>query len=180
MLWAILLITAFISIGSAENWDDLKAASDKVTSVSADFTQEKHMKILSRPLIAEGVFYFQAPSSLRLEYQRPVRSVLLLHKGKTKRFIQKDGDFIEDASANLQFMQRVLQEITHWLKGRFDENPDFSATLEPGWKIVLVPKSESLAISILIYEGEDSYTKLDFKNVVLNQPLEDSLFRKIG
>jgi outer membrane lipoprotein-sorting protein len=196
VLRAILLITIFVSIGWADTWETLKVAADKVTSVSADFTQEKHMKILSRPLISEGVFYFQAPGSLRLEYRHPVRSVLLLHQGKTTRFVRANGHFVTDASTNLQPMNQVLLEITHWLKGRFDSNPHFSATLKPGRMIVLVPRSASVATfvqrielipstrpgiikSVLIYESEDSYTVLDFKNVVLNRPLDDSLFRKI-
>jgi outer membrane lipoprotein-sorting protein len=190
------MITVFISIGWADTWEDLKAAADKVTSVSADFTQEKHMAILSRPLVSEGVFHFQAPGSLRLEYRRPVRSVLLLYQGKTTRFVQTNGEFIADASTNLQPINEVLQQIALWLKGHFDDNPVFSATLKPGRMIVLVPRSASAATfiqrielilsdhpgiikSVLIYEGEDSYTELDFKNVVLNRPLDDSLFRKI-
>ena len=30
--------------------------------------------------------------------------------------------------------------------------------------------------NVVIYEGEDSFTRLDFKNVILNQPLADTLF----
>ena len=154
------------------------------------------MKILARPLVSEGVLFFQAPDSLRWEYKHPVQSILLLHKGKTKRFVQKNGNLVEDASANLQSMQVVVQEITQWLNGRFDENPAFAARLEPGRKIVMVPRDESFAKlirrieillsdrpavikSVIIYENEDSFTKLDFKDVILNQKLDDDLFQEI-
>jgi outer membrane lipoprotein-sorting protein len=193
---AFILLTAFMCIGWADTWEDLKTAAGTVTSVRAGFTQEKHMKILARPLVSEGVLYFQAPDSLRWEYRHPVQSILLLHKGKTRRFVQKNGSLIEDASANLQSMQVVVQEITQWLNGRFDDNPAFAARLEPGRKIVMVPRDESFARlirrievslsdrpavikSVMIFESEDSYTKLEFKDVILNQKLDDALFREI-
>jgi len=145
LIRATFLLTAFLCIGWANSWEGLKTAAGRVTSIRAGFTQEKHMKILVRPLVSEGVLIFQGPNSLRWEYKRPVQSVLLLHNGKTKRFVKKSGSFVEDASANLQSMQVVVQEIIQWLNGRFNENPAFAAKLAPGRMIVLVPKDESCA-----------------------------------
>jgi len=192
----ILLLTAILCIGWADSWEGLKTAAGTVTSVQAGFTQEKHMKILARPLVSEGIFIFQGPDSLRWEYTHPIHSILLLHNGKTRRFVQKNGSLVEDASANLQSMQMVVQEITQWLNGRFDDNPAFAARLEPGRKIVMTPREESFARliqrieiflsdrpavikSVTIFEGQDSFTRLDFKDVILNQKLDDALFRKV-
>jgi outer membrane lipoprotein-sorting protein len=196
LIRALFLLTAFFCIGWADSWEELETAAGTVTSVRAGFTQEKHMKILVRPLVSEGILLFQGPDSLRWEYKHPVQSILLLHKGKTRRFVQKSGSLVEDASANLQSMQVVVQEITQWLSGRFDENPAFTAKLVPGRVIVLVPKDESFARliqrieihlsdrpaiikSVMIFESEDTFTKLDFKDVIINQKLDDALFRKV-
>ena len=154
------------------------------------------MKILARPLVSDGILLFQGPDSLRWEYKHPVQSILLMHNGKTRRFVQKNGNLVEDASANLQSMQVVVQEITQWLNGRFDDNPVFAARLAPGRKIVMVPREESFTRliqrieillsdrpavikSVKIFEGEDSYTKLEFKDVMLNQELDEAFFRKV-
>ncbi len=191
-----LLVATFMCLGWADSWEELKTAAGTVTSVRAGFTQEKHMKILARPLVSEGILLFQSPDSLRWEYRHPVQSILLLHNGQTRRFVQKNGSLVEDAAAKLQSMQVVVQEITQWLNGRFDDNPAFAARLEPGRKIVMTPRDESFARliqrievllsdrpavikSVMIFESEDSFTKLDFKDVVLNQKLEDALFRKV-
>ena len=196
LIIVLFLFAAFMCLGWADSWEELKTAAGTVTSVRAGFIQEKHMKILARPLVSKGILLFQAPDSLRWEYQQPVQSVLLLHNGKTRRFVQKNGSLVEDASANLQSMQVVVQEITQWLNGRFDDNPMFTARLEPGRKIVMVPREESFARliqrievllsdrpavikSVTIFESEDSFTKLDFKDVILNQKLDDALFRKV-
>ena len=196
LISAIFLLTAILCLGWADSWEELKTTAGTVTSVRAGFTQEKHMKILARPLVSEGILLFQGPDSLRWEYKHPVQSILLLHNGNTRRFVQKDGSLVEDASANLQSMQVVVQEITQWLNGRFDDNPAFAARLEPGRKIVMTPRDESFARliqrievllsdrpavikSVMIFESEDSFTKLDFKDVILNQKLDDTLFRKV-
>ena len=197
LIKALFLLTAFMCLGWADTWEGIKKTASTVTSVRAEFVQEKHMKILARPLVSKGIFYFQAPNSLRWEYRSPVQSILLMHDGRTKRYLKRNGAIIEDEGAHLQSMQVVLQDITQWLSGRFEENPAFSASLEPGRKIVLRPKEKSLATmiqrielilsdrpgiieAVMIYEGEKSYTRFEFKNTILNQPLQDSIFRKIS
>ncbi len=197
LIKVLFLLTAFLCLGWADTWEGIKKTASTVTSVRAEFVQEKHMEILARPLVSKGIFYFQAPNSLRWEYRSPVQSILLMHDGRTKRYLKRNGAIIEDEGAHLQSMQLVLQDITQWLSGRFEENPAFSASLEPGRKIVLRPKEKSLATviqrielilsdrpgiiaAVMIYEGENSYTRFEFKNAILNQPLQDSIFRKIS
>ena len=193
----LFLLTAFMCLGWADTWEGIQSAASTITSVRAEFVQEKHMEILAKPVVSKGVFYFQAPNSLRWEYRSPVQSILLMHDGRTKRYILKNGAITEDAGAHLQSMQVVLQDIAQWLNGRFKENPAFSVSLEPHRKIVLRPKEKGLAniiqrielilsdrpgiiAAVMIYEGEKSYTRFEFKNAILNQPLQDSIFRKIS
>ncbi len=192
----VLIAASCLTIGWADNWDQIKNAAGQVNTVRCDFIQEKHLKILANPLVSKGVLYFKVPGSLRWEYLFPIKSVLLMHNGKTKRFIMRKDDFIEDSGANLQAMGFVLKEITMWFNGRFDENPQFTATLKAGHKILLLPKEKSFSMmiqkielmlsskpgiikSVTIFESEDSYTKLVFKNSTLNDTIDDSMFRKI-
>ena len=191
-----LIAASCLTIGWADSWDQIKNAAGQVYTVRCDFIQEKHMKILANPLVSKGVLYFKVPGSLRWEYMSPVRSILLMYKGKTKRFIMRKDGFIEDSSANLQAMGFVLKEITMWLNGRFDENPQFAATLKAGHKILLLPKEKSFSMmiqkielilsdrpgtikSVIIYESDNSFTKLVFKKSILNDKIDDSMFRKI-
>jgi len=192
----LLIAGSCLTIGWADNWDQIKNAAGQVNTVRCDFIQEKHLKILASPLVSKGVLYFKVPGSLRWEYISPVRSILLMHNGKTKRFIMRKDDFIEDSSANLQAMGFVLKEITMWLNGRFDENPQFTAILKAGHKIVLLPKEKSFSLmiqkielmlsnrpgiikSVTIFENENSFTKLFFKKSILNGKIDDSMFRKL-
>jgi outer membrane lipoprotein-sorting protein len=192
---AVLIMSACLSIGWGGSWEELKSAAGPIKSISAEFVQEKHLKILARPLVSSGVFYYQAPASLRWEYRAPVRNILLMNNDRTERHVATAAGLVKEAGANLQAMQVVMEQITQWLDGRFDENPMFAANLEPGPKVVLVPKEKAFAKMIqrielvlsnragiidivTIYETDDSFTRLVFKNVVLNQPMDDSIFRK--
>jgi len=192
----MVLLSARLCFGWADTWDDLKAAAGTISSVTAKFVQEKHMKVLVRPLISEGLFFYQAPDSLRWEYQRPIKSILITHAGNTKKYIQKDGKLIADTAAATPAMQFVIDEISRWLKGRFDENPLFSASLGPDRRIVLTPNYKGLADmiqrielvlserpgimdSVRIYESENSYTLFKFTQVELNHPLDNKRFEEI-
>ena len=187
------IIAALLCLGWSDSWQGLKDTAKTVNTVKAGFVQEKHMKILARPLVSRGAFLFKAPDSLRWEYKEPVESVLVMHNGRIRRFVNKDGQWVEDAAAGLQSMQVVVQQITQWLNGRFDENPSFSATLETGPKIVMIPREKALARligrieielseqpavieSVTIFESMDSYTRLVFQNVTLNTRLDDAAF----
>ncbi len=192
---AAVLMAACLSIGWGSSWKELKSAAGPIKSIRAEFVQEKHMKILARPLVSSGVFYYQAPASLRWEYQAPVRNILLMNNDRTERYVATDTGLVKEAGVDLQAMQVVLEQIAQWLDGRFDENPMFAASLVPGPKIILVPKEKAFAKmiqrieivlskrpgiieTVTIYETDDSFTRLAFKNVVLNQPMDESIFRK--
>ena len=195
LLMLATVLVSFMFIGWSKDWDQLRKDAGQIKTISADFIQEKHLQILSRPLISKGVFYYEAPGSLRWEYQSPIRSILLMHEGRVTRYIWGENGFRKDSGLSLQAMQIVLQEITKWLGGHFDDNPDFTASLEPDRRIVLTPKKKAFSAiirnielilsdrpgvikSVTIYEGEKSFTRIIFKNVRVNEVLKETVFRE--
>jgi len=164
-------------------------------SVQAEFTQEKNLKILVRPLVSRGVFAFQAPQSLRWEYLRPVHSVLLLHEGRMQKLIERDGRFEPDNGAGVDAMRIILQDIGSWLDGRFTANPLFHVTRTGERTVVLIPKEQGMQAVIsrielqlgpeqgvmervTIFEGPDNFTRLTFTNAVLNRAIPVETFTK--
>lgn len=194
--WLIPLL-ALTCIGWADSWEQLKTSAGPVTSVQAEFIQKKHLPILARPLVSEGVFYYQAPRSLRWEYRSPLQSILTMHDGRIRRFVSTGAPgFSEEGGAGLEAMHVVMEEITQWLAGHFEDNPMFQAHLEPGKSIVLVPREGAMQKviqrivlglgpqpgvieSVTIYEGENAFTQLTFSNTVLNAKIEASRFQNI-
>jgi len=195
MRTAVAVAAAFLSLGWGSTWEEVRSAAAPIKAVQAEFVQEKHLKLLARPLVSTGMFVFKAPAFLRWEYRTPLRNVLLMTPEGTERWVGTDSGFVRDADANLQAMQVVLENITQWLEGRFDENAMFAARLESGPRITLTPRDKGFARMIerielvfadrpgvikevLIHEGEGSFTRLVFKDVALNPAIDDAVFRK--
>ena len=95
----VLIPLCMLLIGWADNWDQIRQQSEKISTISARFIQKKEMKILAKPLISEGRFYFNSPDSVRWEYMTPVRSILLLHRGDIHRYVKGEKGFIEDIAS---------------------------------------------------------------------------------
>ncbi len=172
---------------------DRRQPEAKLRSVQADFTQEKHLRILGRPLVSKGRFIFQAPDSLRWEYLEPFRSVLLMHQGQVRKFIRSGGRMVEETGMDLSPMRIVMTKIGAWLDGRFTENDTFSVRRMEDGRIRLVPKDQGmrriitaielvpgerpgLLRSVTIFEGADDTTSLSFSQARLNRPVDPRLF----
>jgi outer membrane lipoprotein-sorting protein len=173
----------------------IAAETTPLRSLQCDFIQEKHLKILARPLVSHGKLAFQTPQSLRWEYRDPLHSLLLMHNGKVEKFIERDGSFEQDNGMGVGSMQVILPEISHWLDGRFSENPLFTTTRTDERTIILTPKEPGLQAiisaielhlgeqagvmeSVTIFEGPDAFTRLTFSSIVLNRDIPESTFSK--
>ena len=198
-----LLLALFLLLpppsARADSWEAFREASSRITSIEAQFVQRKTLPILAKPFVSSGRFFYQPPGSLRWEYERPVRSVLLMYEGKVKRYLREKDAWREDASAAMPAMQTVLNEIVSWQQGRFDANPHFQASLleGPDPKVILVPKEASwkkmirqieltlsreqagVMKSVRVVEDERSFTELDFSQVRINRSLPASLFENV-
>jgi outer membrane lipoprotein-sorting protein len=191
-----ILMAMMVSVNAnATSMADIQKAAGSIRSISADFIQEKHMKILVKPLISKGIIRFQSPDALRFEYREPIQNILIMQNERVSRYIRKDDTFIRDNAAAMSAMTVVMDEISQWLKGNFNTSV-FDATIEnapaPG-KIILVPKDKSmthfiqdivLVLSeqpgvfkeVIIRESQDSYTRLRFDKVQLNKPITPDVF----
>jgi outer membrane lipoprotein-sorting protein len=203
-VYGILVLALLLALPAARparadwraSWESIQAAAQSVRAVEADFVQEKHLRILSRPLMAEGAFAYRAPGDLRWEYRTPVRSLLLSAGGRVQRFVERGGALTADESLGLAAVQVVVQDLTRWLTGRFDANPDFAATLAPGGAVRLTPRRPELAAviagielqlapqpgvieAVTILEDEGNFTRLLFTNVRLPDSLPDARFQQV-
>ncbi|MFH0975714.1 MAG: outer membrane lipoprotein carrier protein LolA [Spirochaetota bacterium] len=196
----IIILIIFLcfnaSVAYTDDWEEIGKVAKAIKTVSAKFTQEKHMKILVKPLVSEGRFFFSAPKSLRWEYVTPVKSILLSHNGRVKSYIEGRNGLTEDTRAKAQAMEIVMQEITSWLAGRFHDDPNFKATLSKGAvdRIILTPRdktfagiissielavsrTEGVVKSVKISESGDSYTLIKFSAIEHNKNIDERLYR---
>ncbi len=199
IICGIFLAAVFHGAHAADaGFEALRKNSAQIKTIQADFIQTKSMKILSKPLISEGRFYYAAPDSFRWEYLKPLKSIVINHKGLTKRYIYSGGKMVEDESGGAQGMKIILGEITSWMSGNFDQNPSFKATLKEGTYtqitltpvgqnmngmlqkvIITISKNDAAVKSVKIIESETSSTIIDFKNTQTNKSIPESIFQDI-
>lgn len=182
--------------GWTADWGQVQRDAQAIRSLQASFVQEKHLPILSRPLLSKGTLLYRAPDAIRWEYASPVPSVLILREGEVKRYLPGNGGLVEDRGPELASMGTVLKEVTAWFRGDFRQNPHFAVTFQPAPRprIFLKPRGEALAgllgavevvlsetpgviSSVRIDEGKGASTLYRFHRVQVNAPLEDRLFR---
>jgi outer membrane lipoprotein-sorting protein len=182
----------------ADGFAELRKDSARIKTLSADFVQKKTMKMLSKPLVSEGRFFFVAPDALRWEYCKPIRSVVISNKGITKRYIASGGKMVEDSTGGAQAMKIVLDEVAGWMSGRFDANPAFRASLQEGNPVVItlwpaeksmtgffekieiaVSKKDAQIKSVRIVESGSAETRIDFLRVAVNSKIDPSVFQDV-
>lgn len=196
LAWANPLICLlFAQLSWADSFATIENASRKVQSIDAEFTQTKHLKMLTRPLASEGRLYYRRPGEFRWEYTSPIRSVLIKNKQGTKRVTWRNGKFEPEAEAKLLPVQRVLDQLERWLRGDFGQDAVFEARLvnDAAPRVELKPRDPAMrqyiqlvtvvfsstpgvVDSIEIWEGPESVTKIKLKNVKLNLPLSANIF----
>ena len=196
--FGLFLVIISLTSAAADNFDQLRKDAANIKTIKARFVQKKSMKILSKPLISQGLFYYVAPDSFRWEYLKPLRSVVITYKDDTKRYIASGGKMIEDKTGGVQAMKIVLNEIAGWMSGKFDQNPSFAATLKEGayTEITLTPVGKSMAgmiekikitlskkdtavKSVKIIESANAFTQIDFSEVQINKVISDKTFQDV-
>jgi outer membrane lipoprotein-sorting protein len=194
----LLMLPAAAHAGWTENWESIRQAMSQVHSVSADFTQKKNLRILARPLVSEGKFYYRAPGDLRWEYSSPIKNILLVHGDKVAMYVWSKGGFTKDEGPQLEATRIVMEQIATWLNGNFHDNRAFIPKLKPGnpTRIVLVPARDYLAkfikqvtlrlsgtpgviSSIEILEPRGSSTVIEFSHISLNTKISDTTFERV-
>ena len=80
-------------VSTTQKTDDLAqiaARFSAVQTIHSRFTQEKHMALLTEPVVSEGVFSFEkSPARIRWEYQKPFKNGFILDGASTFRL--EDG-----------------------------------------------------------------------------------------
>jgi outer membrane lipoprotein carrier protein len=196
----VLVLLCSCPVVRGDDWEPLRNATASIKTLSADFVQEKHLKILVKPLVSRGRFRFAAPGSVRWEYLEPIRTATLVHRGRIQRFVfsKREGKFLQDMSATVEALRVVMEKLTGWMAGRFEQDDAFDAELSPGERplVTLKPKSKEMSrmierveiqfsdrpgvvSSVKIVESPDSSTLIRFENVAVNEEIDIRLFEEI-
>jgi outer membrane lipoprotein carrier protein len=194
LLLALVTLPCSSSAGQDRDWSRLRKAAENTRSLCAVFTQEKHLPILSAPLISRGRLFYGAPGSVRWEYMSPVKSVMLMNGDTAQVFQFSNGSWTEDFTGGVEVRHMVLSEIREWLKGRFDRAGTFTPSLSAGppMKVTLLPgrdlkdfltrielvfdSTPGVIRRVEIFEPGQGRTCIHFEDVRINTELPSGIF----
>ncbi len=169
-------------------------ASNKITTIQCDFTQEKNMSMLADKAISKGKFYFKKESKVRLEYLQPVKNLIVMNNGK---MMMKDDKKIQQMDMHRsKVFQQLNNIIVGSINGSLFSGKDFTLSLsennlqvrvelKPLSKmmknflstiVLVLDKKDFTAARIEMNEASGDNTILSFSNKEINGAVNDSLF----
>lgn len=163
-------------------------------SISSDFAQVKHMKMLHDKVHSKGKFYYKQQDKVRIEYTSPFQYLLVMNG--TMIAVKENGKVSKINTRNSLTMQSVNKIMMDCMRGTVFNNKDFSVkaftsgsqyllSLSPESAAVkglfanievYINKSDNQVAKLMMNEKGGDYTEMIFSNRKLNVSLADALF----
>jgi outer membrane lipoprotein-sorting protein len=199
-----LIILAIPFIGFSQNYKPVKdtlnlklkieSMSTAITSIDADFIQEKNLEILSEKITSKGHLMFKKENLLRWEYFTPTKYLIIINKQKV--FIKDDKKtskydmnsnkvFKEINDIMLSCVQGTIFKLNKFKTAYFESEKNYKLELSPTVKnlkdnfkkiSLFFDKNLLSVIKIEIVESSDDYTHIEFLNKKLNAPILEKNF----
>lgn len=174
--------------------NSIEKAHKQLTSLSANFTQEKSSSLFTDKVVQKGKLNYKSPKQLRWEYTSPKAMTVIFSNGKVLLKTEKGT-----TSNPNKMLGEMGNMIINTINGSFlKENSDFSTRYYKNkggqYVVVLTPvnkkiktyyKSISITLSnstfladkVVLTEVNGDITTITFSDKKANTTLSDSLFK---
>ncbi len=170
------------------------AATQKTSSIKADFVQEKNLSMLSEKIVSKGNFWFKKDSRVRMEYNQPFKYLMILNRDKV--YVKDGAKESKVSTKSNKMFQQINKIMIDCMQGTTLDNTDFKTRvfenktnalveLTPVTKgmkemfksiNVIIDKKDFSVTSIQMQELSGDYTIMRFTNKELNAAIPDNLF----
>ena len=174
--------------------NSIEKAHKQLTTLSANFTQEKTSTLFTEKVVQKGKLSYKAPKQLRWEYTSPKAMTVIFRNGKVLLKTEKGT-----TSNPNKMLGEMGNMIINTINGSFlKENSDFNTRYYKNkggqYVVVLIPvnkrikayyKSISITLSnstfladkVVLTETNGDATTITFADKKTNTSLSDSLFK---
>ncbi|WP_091142044.1 LolA family protein [Flavobacterium caeni] len=172
----------------------VNVVSKKITSLATDFTQFKHMDFLTKDIETSGKMFFKEPDKLLWQYKKPYNYTIVFKNGKI--LINDEGKKSAMDVGSSKIFAKLNKLIVGSVSGNLFDDKEFAITCYKGkdFNIAkLIPKDATLkkylkqielhfdkqehtVSQVRLVESAEDYTKIVFKNKVLNAKVDDAVF----
>ena len=165
---------------------ELRSRQEAVRSVSAEFVQDKHTRLMKKPLRSSGKFFFKRPDRVRWEYGGDTR-LQVIFGGQDIWLYYPDLGEADHLSGAAQYSS-LLQFDVASLAARYSVS---GARHKEGYRVSLVTKgsgpvarmemeldgSSGFPKVVKLFDSREDVTVITFRSVKVNPELRDEIFR---
>ncbi len=172
----------------------VNAVAKKITTLTTDFVQYKHMDFLSKDIETSGKMYFKEPNILKWNYKKPYNYSIVFNNGKI--LINDEGKKSTHDIGNSKIFGKINKLIVGSVSGNMFDDKEFTISFfktKTNNITRLIPKDAALkkyikqieltfddedftVIQVKLIESSDDYTRIVLKNKTLNAKIDDSIF----
>lgn len=173
----------------------LQRSTAALQSIQSDFSQTKHLSLLTDKITSKGKFYYRKEDKVRIEYTTPFQYLVVMNGGQMMvKDEQKSTKVNTRSSKTMQSVNRIMLDC---MRGTVFSNPDFKVSAyENGSSYLLSLSPANDAIKKLfkqidVYltrsgfdvdrltmtEQGGDFTDMDFSHTQHNIALNDALFK---
>lgn len=172
----------------------VNAVAKKITTLTTDFVQYKHMDFLSKDIETSGKMYFAEPNTLKWQYKKPYNYSIIFKNGKIG--IDDEGKKSNVDTGNSKVFGKINKMIIGSVSGNmFDEKEFTIAYFKSKTHHItrLIPKDAAMkkyirqieltfdkedhtVIQVKLMESAEDYTRIVLKNKTLNAKIDPAVF----
>lgn len=168
--------------------------TSKIKSIKTDFVQYKHLDFLSKDIETSGKMVFKTPNLLNWQYTKPYQYSIVFKNNKV--YINDQGNKSTLNAGSSKMFEKINKMIVGSISGNMFDDKEFTISyyktkdfyitkLLPKAKDIqkyikqielYFPINEMTASQVKLIEPSGDYTKIVFKNKVLNAKIDESAF----
>ena len=189
------LCTAMTAVAQTDAIDEISKASQAVSTVQADFTQTKRLKMLNDAMVSKGKMWCTQPNRLRWEYLTPSSSLFVLN-GEKVLFQNDKRSTTLNANRHKRIREMIRIMIPSNLGKVLTEKKDFHTSIETTenqYVLTMIPQSkemkqmftrivlyynrkQAVVTQIEMYEKSGDSTTIELSSIKKNTTINPSVY----
>jgi len=187
--------TALTAVAQTEVIDEICKASQAVSTVQADFTQTKCLKMLNDAMVSKGKMWCTQPNHLRWEYLTPYTSLFILNGEKVLFKNSKHSNTL-NANRHKKIREMIHIMIPSNLGKVLAEKKDFYTSIEGAdnqYVLTMIPqrkemkqmftqiilyynRKQAVVTQIELYEKNGDSTTIELSSIKKNTTINPSVY----
>ena len=189
------LCTALTAVAQTDAIDEISKASQAVSTVQADFTQTKRLKMLNDAMVSKGKMWCTQPNRLRWEYLTPYSSLFILN-GEKVLFQNDKRSTTLNANRHKRIREMIRIMIPSNLGKVLTEKKDFHTSIETTenqYVLTMTPQNkemkqmftrivlyynrkQAVVTQIEMYEKSGDNTTIELSSIKKNATINPSVY----